>query len=56
MLRGQSHQLEDSSDVREWTREQVKSRESGGLPEASALEWWSCHSWREENRSWFGGI
>lgn len=36
MLRGQSHQLSDSSDVREWMREQVKSRDSRGLLEARA--------------------
>lgn len=36
MLQGQSHQLSDSSDLRERTREQVKSSDWGGLPEAWA--------------------
>ena len=29
-----SNQLSDSFDVREWTREQGKRRDMGGLPEA----------------------
>lgn len=36
MLWGQSCQLSDSPDVREWMREQTKSRDLGGLPEAWA--------------------
>lgn len=36
MPQGQSHQLSDSPDVREWMREQAKSRDLGGLPEAWA--------------------